>query len=101
MIIFDAQNQNATFRIRKSCHIFRHLIPNRTPIPRAFATLKPLKQRLAFKVLALVLMKEGCDIEDRNAHRFSRITDALSSRFLWGIVRQSDFEKQTQTAFED
>lgn len=44
MIIFDARNQNATFRIRKSCHIFRHLIPNRTPIPRAFATLKPLKQ---------------------------------------------------------
>lgn len=78
MIIFDAQNQNATFGIRKSGHIFRHLIPNRTPIPGAFATLKPLKQGLAFEMLALVLMEEGCDIEDRNAHRFSRITDTLS-----------------------
>jgi hypothetical protein len=44
MIIFDARNQNATFRIRKSGHRFRHLIPNRMPIPGAFATLKPLKQ---------------------------------------------------------
>ena len=79
MIIFAARNQNATFRIRKSGHIFRHLIPNRTPIPWAFATLKPLKQRLAFKVLALVPINEGRDIEGRNAYRFSWIMDALSS----------------------
>ncbi len=70
MIVFDTQNQNAAFRVGKSGHIFGHLVPDGATFPGAFGTLKPLEQRLAFEVLALVLMEEGCDIEDRNAHRF-------------------------------
>ena len=47
MMIFDPQNKNATFRVSKSGHIFRHLVPNGAAVPWAFGTLKPLEQGLS------------------------------------------------------